>query len=255
MRKLCLYPLEGMGEIHCGDDVAAAIIAAIEENQALPQCGDLLVVAHKIISKAEGREVPLSAVKPSEVALSLCEKTGKPAALVQLVLDESEQVLAARKGLLMCRSRLGWVCANAGVDQSNSTSDKSAILLPLDPDRSAQAISERLESHFGQRIAVIVSDTHGRPLREGITGVAIGSWGLDPLRSYIGQPDRRGRPMSCSIEAVADELAAAASFLMGQGAEGIPAVLIKGCGLPFSPCGIEALKRKQEREIFVANDD
>lgn len=251
MEGLNLHPLRGIGEVAAGDDLAAHLIAALEREKLCPRRGDVLVIAHKVVSKAEGREVSLAQVTPGERAVALAEQTGKSPALVQLVLEESEEVVAAQRGILMCRSRLGWTCANAGVDQSNTAGADGAILLPLDPDASAREISRRLEESCGEPVAVIISDTHGRPLREGIVGVAIGSWGLSPMRSYIGQPDRSGRVMKASVEAIADELAAAASLLIGQGAEGIPAVLIRGLSLPFEPCGIGALKRSKEKDIFV----
>lgn len=250
MEYLGFYPLLGIGEICKGDDVAGQLIDALERGGHQPQTGDVLVVVHKIISKAEGRQVPLSDVTPGERAQELASATGKHPALVQLVLEESEEVIVAQRGILMCRSRLGWTSANAGVDQSNAVDTDHAILPPLDPDASAREISRRLEAHFGCKVAVLISDTHGRPLREGIVGVAIGCWGIDPMRSYMGKPDRTNRIMSSSVEAIADELASAASLLCGQGAEGIPAVLVKGCRLPWKECGIQSLKRSPEREIF-----
>ncbi|MGI6402801.1 MAG: coenzyme F420-0:L-glutamate ligase [Oscillospiraceae bacterium] len=251
MEYLGFYPLLGIGEIRKGDDVAGQLIDALKRGGHHPQNGDVLVVAHKIISKAEGRQIALRDVVPGTRAQELAAATGKPPALVQLILEESEEVVAAQRGILMCRSRLGWLCANAGVDQSNALDADHAILPPLDPDASAREISQRLEAYFGSKVAVIVSDTHGRPLREGIVGVAIGCWGMDPMRSYIGKADRANRMMSSSVEAIADELASAASLLCGQGAEGIPAVLVKGCGLPWKECGSQSLKRSPEREIFA----
>ncbi len=250
-----IEPLTGIGEIHAGDDLAAELIAALERGGISPLAGDIMVVAHKIISKSEGREIPLEHVRPSERAVALSQKTGKSPALVQLILEESEEVAAVARGILMCRSRVGWVCANAGVDESNTSGANRAILLPVDPDRSAEGLSRRISRHFDAQVAVIVSDTHGRPLREGIIGVAVGSWGIDPMRSYIGKSDRSGRVMRASVEAVADELAAAASLLMGQGAEGIPAVLIRGCAFPYRECGSQALRRDRQRELFTAKGD
>jgi len=250
MEYLGFYPLLGIGEICKGDDVAGQLIDALERGGHRPQSGDVLVVVHKIISKAEGRQVALADVVPGERARELAAASGKHPALVQLILEESEEVVAVQRGILMCRSRLGWVSANAGVDQSNAVDADHVILPPLDPDASAREISRRLEAHFGSKVAVIISDTHGRPLREGIVGVAIGCWGMDPMRSYIGKPDRANRIMRSSVEAVADELDSAASLLCGQGAEGIPAVLVKGCNLPWKECGSQSLKRSPEREIF-----
>ena len=250
MDGLCFYPLAGIGEVREGDSIPRLIIEAIERKGISPQGTDLLVIAHKILSKAQGRQVLLSDVAVSERALELAKITGKPPGVVQLALDESQEIVVARRGALICRSRLGWVSANAGVDLSNTASEEHAVLLPLDPDEDARGISCELEKHFGCKIAVIISDTHGRPLREGIVGVAIGCWGINPMRSYIGNPDRSGSLMQSSVEAVADELASAASLVTGQGAEGIPAVLIRGCKFPWEECGSGALMRKKERELF-----
>ena len=252
MESLRISPLTGIGEIRAGDDVARELIAALERGGHAPKTGDVLVVTHKIVSKAEGREIPLDSVTPSSQALALSEKTKKPPELVQLIIEESEEIIMEARGILICRSRLGWTCANAGVDQSNVLGERCAVLLPVDPDKSARELSERIGGHFGCRIALIISDTHGRPLREGIVGVAIGCSGIDPMRSYIGKADRAGRLMKASIEAVADELAAAASILMGQGSESVPAVLVQGYDFPYVECGAEALKRDRQREFFTA---
>lgn len=250
MDRVTLCPLKGMGTIYAESNLCEELIRALEREEISLQNGDILVVAHKVVSKAEGRELPLVGVIAGPEARRLADLTGKSPQLCQLVLDESEEVVAAQRGILMARHHLGWTCANAGVDQSNTTAADSAVLLPKDPDASARAISQHLEERFGVKVAVLVSDTHGRPLREGIVGVVVGCWGIRPLRSYVGSADRSGREMRASVEAVADEIAAAASLLMGQGAESIPAVLVRGLDLPFEECGSDSLKRGKEREVF-----
>ena len=250
MGKLILEPFVTIPEIHAGDDLADELIAAMERENIIPCDGDILIVAHKIVSKAEGRQFILADIVPSRMAEELSTVTGKPAQLVQLILEESLEIVVAKPGILMCRNRLGWICANAGIDQSNS-SPQCAIAPPLDPDKSAEEISSRLFSHFSHHIPVIISDTHGRPLREGIIGIAIGCWGIDPIRNYIGQQDRFGRRMNSSMEAIADELASAAGLLMGQGSEGIPAVLVRGFPNSFTTCGSLSLRRPAERELFL----
>lgn len=249
MAPITLYPLSGMGEAAAGDDLAAMLWQALEDNGITPQAGDILVAAHKIVSKAEGRTAVLAEVTPSSKALVLAEQTGKPPALVQLVLEEAREVYPCGR-VLMARHRLGWTCANGGVDQSNAGEGR-AVLLPLDPDASARALSEALSYRAGFPVPVLISDTHGRPLREGITGVAVGAWGLEVLKSYIGRRDRQGRTLGVSREAVADELCAAASLCMGQGDESVPAVLIRGYGYTPAQSGTGPLKRPPERELFV----
>ena len=254
MGKLVLEALTTIPEIHAGDNLADQLISAMDREDIIPVEGDILVVAHKVVSKAEGRQFILDDIVPGNKAEQLAALTGKPASLVQLVLNESTEILVAKRGVLMCRSRLGWICANAGVDQSNSF-PLCAIAPPLDPDHSAKEISSKLYARFAVHLPVVISDTHGRPLREGIIGIALGSWGIDPIRSYINKQDRFGRKMNSSIEAIADELASAAGLLMGQGDEGIPAVLIRGFPTIYTACGSLSLHRSPERELFLPRLD
>ena len=248
MSAITLFPVQGLPEIGPGDDLAPILLRALEGQGLLPQPGDVLVVAHKIVSKAEGRVVNLEDITPSPEALELGKQTGKPPALVQLVLEESEQVVPLSK-VLMARHRLGWTCANAGVDQSNA-GDGRAVLLPLDPDRSAMLLSQELARRCGTTIPVLISDTHGRPLRNGIVGVAVGAWGMEVLKSYVGRRDRFGHTMSVSREASADELCSAASLCMGQGDESTPAVLIRGFHYIPASAGSAPLKRPPDQELF-----
>lgn len=250
MNQIVFIPLEGLGSIHKNDNLALLLVKAAER-QGTPFCkGDILVVAHKIVSKAEGRTVNLDAVAPTAEAIRLAELTGKRPALVQVILEESDRVIPSLRGVLICYHKLGWICANAGVDLSNAPSPNTAVLLPADPDLSAKRIAQNIKTITDKEVAVLISDTHGRPLRNGIVGVAIGSYGISPIKSYIGLHDRAGRMLLASKEAVADELAAGASLLMGQGDEGIPAVIVRGYIFDYKACGSENLKRKGEMEIF-----
>ena len=250
MSAITLLPIQGLPEISFGDDLAAVLLRKLEDQGTSPRPGDILVIAHKIVSKAEGRVVALEDISPSPEALALGEKTGKPPALVQLVLEESERVVPfPKQRVLMARHRLGWTCANAGVDQSNA-GDGKAVLLPTDPDRSAKQLSQELSRRAGVSLPVLISDTHGRPLRAGIVGVAVGAWGLEVLKNYVGQKDRFGHTLSVSREAVADELCAAASLCMGQGDESTPAVLVRGYGYVPASAGSAPLKRPPEQELF-----
>lgn len=250
MSAITLLPIQGIPEISPGDNLAVILSQKLEDQGMPPLPGDLLVIAHKIVSKAEGRVVALEDISLSPDAIALGELTGKPPALVQLVLAESERVVPfPKQGVLMARHRLGWICANAGVDQSNAGEGK-AVLLPVDPDRSAMLLSQELFKRTGVSLPVLISDTHGRPLRAGIVGAAVGSWGLEVLKSYVGQKDRFGHVLGVSREAVADELCAAASLCMGQGDESTPAVLIRGYSFVPAAAGSGPLKRPPEQELF-----
>jgi coenzyme F420-0:L-glutamate ligase/coenzyme F420-1:gamma-L-glutamate ligase len=208
-----------LGEVVCGCLAAAGME---------PATGDVLVVAHKVVSKAEGAIVDLRRVGPGPAAEALAARTGKDPRLCQVILDESRTVVRERPGLVICEHRLGWVCANAGVDASNAPAAESVILLPRDPDASARALRERILARFAADVAVLVNDTHGRAHREGGVGVCIGLAGLEALRSFIGRTDRAGLVLRVSVEAVADEIAAAATLLQGQADEGRPLVLVSG---------------------------
>jgi len=190
--------------------------------------GDVIVVAQKFVSKAEGAFVDLNSVVPNRQAQEIADRTGKDPRLVHVILEESIAVVKEAGPHLITEHRLGFVCANAGVDQSNAGAKDRAVLLPKDPDASAERIRKGIADRFGVTVAVIVSDTHGRPWRNGAIGIAIGVSGLDPVLSYKGEHDLDGRRLLSSQEAVADELASAASLIMGQGAEAVPVVVIRG---------------------------
>jgi coenzyme F420-0:L-glutamate ligase/coenzyme F420-1:gamma-L-glutamate ligase len=238
VNALVLRALEGLPEIRPGADLPALLA------QRVPAAPGVLVVAQKIVSKAEGRLVSLSKVVPGTRALELARELGKDPRHVQLVLDESRRIVRVGPGVLICETHHGLVCANAGVDLSNAPDDDTAVLLPLDPDASARAIRARL----GPRQAVIVSDTFGRPWREGLVDVAIGVAGLAPLVDARGQTDRRGRELQVTVMALADQLAAAAGILMEKAA-GKPAVFIEGIE-PAGDGGLAALLRDPARDLF-----
>jgi coenzyme F420-0:L-glutamate ligase/coenzyme F420-1:gamma-L-glutamate ligase len=223
---LQLFQIPGLPEIERGEDLAKRISAAAKKAGLRFEAGDILVVAQKIVSKAEGAVVQLETVKPSAEARELAEQLKKDARVVDLVLKESRRILR-RDRVLIVETHHGFVCANAGIDHSNVPGSDVVTLLPRDPDGSATKLSASLRKRTGKRIAVIISDTFGRPWRLGLTNVAIGAAGLPVLRDLRGARDRQGKPLTATILAVADELAAAAGLLMGK-AEGIPAVLIRG---------------------------
>jgi coenzyme F420-0:L-glutamate ligase/coenzyme F420-1:gamma-L-glutamate ligase len=233
-----LRALEGIGEIAPGDDLASLLA------ERVPDGPGILVVAQKIVSKAEGRVVPLGSVEPGPRALELAAKVEKDPRQVELVLRESVSVLRAVPGVLITVTRHGLICANAGVDLSNAPGDEVAVLLPVDPDASA----ERIRSALGEGRGVIISDTFGRPWREGLVDVAIGVSGLAPLADFTGTTDRRGRELQVTVMALADQIAAAAGILMEKGT-GHPAVWVEG--LPARGSGSLAdLLRDPQRDLF-----
>ena len=235
-----LDPLPGIPEVRPGDDLAALLRDRIELG---PE--DVLVVAHKVVSKAEGRVRRLAAIEPSERATALATEHDKDARHVQAVLDESAELLRADRGRLICRTHHGFVCANAGVDQSNTGEPGTVILLPRDPDASARALRDALGVG-----AVVISDSWGRPWRTGQVEVAIGCAGLRPLIDHRGRPDRDGREMAASVIAIADEAAAAAD-LVRKKTSGEPAVRIRGLAHVLSVEGdARALVRPPEDDLF-----
>lgn len=251
MKPLVLTPLEGIPLIQAGDDLPTLLQAALSRHGIRLQDGDILVLAQKIVSKAEGRLVRLATVQPSARAVELAGAVQKDARLVQLILDESRAVLRAREGLIVVEHRLGFVSANAGIDHSNvDGSEGSVLLLPKDPDDSAQRLRSALEALNGARLGVLIIDSHGRAWREGTVGVAIGVSGLPGTVDLRGRPDLFGRELRASILGAADELAAAASLVMGQAGEGCPAVHVRGFPYALRDGNLNELLRPKERDEF-----
>jgi coenzyme F420-0:L-glutamate ligase / coenzyme F420-1:gamma-L-glutamate ligase len=246
MRGLEILPVRGIPEVRPGDDLPDLIARATGEGL---RPGDILVVTHKIVSKAEGQIVDLSAVEPSALAKGFAARYRRDPRQIEVVLRESRRIVRMDRGLIISETRHGFVCANAGVDASNVPGDDTVCLLPVDPDASAARLREALTARTGSERAVIVSDSFGRPWREGITNVAIGVAGMEPLADYRGQRDPYGYPLEASILAVADELAAAAELVMGK-TEGIPAAVIRN--YPYKPGPGKALNLLMgpERDLF-----
>jgi coenzyme F420-0:L-glutamate ligase/coenzyme F420-1:gamma-L-glutamate ligase len=229
-----------------GDDLAGMLAARAAREGVVP--GDVLAVAHKVVSKAEGRVVALARVRPGPAALALAAETGKDPALCELILAESRRVVRRRGGTLICETRHGFVCANAGVDSSNAPAG-SAVLLPIDPDASARRLQGRVAAAVGGRIGLVVTDTHGRAFRRGLVNVAIGVAGFEPLVDHRGGCDRDGRPLVATDQALADELAAAAGLYMGK-ASGTPAVVASGVATRPAPGGAGTLLRDPAHDLF-----
>jgi coenzyme F420-0:L-glutamate ligase / coenzyme F420-1:gamma-L-glutamate ligase len=238
----------GIGEVRPGDDVARLIVEAARSQGTPVTAGDLLVIGQKIVSKAEGRLVKLADVEPSPVALAMAPGLAKDPRLVEVILRESRRVVRMDKGVLITETHHGWICANAGVDQSNVDADAVA-LLPEDSDRSARGVRDRVRALAGVEVFVIVTDTFGRPWREGLTNVAIGIAGFAPLLSYLGEHDPVGRPLQATILALADELAGAAEPVMGK-LDRVPAAIIRGLALRPSEEGGKPLLRDPARDLF-----
>jgi coenzyme F420-0:L-glutamate ligase/coenzyme F420-1:gamma-L-glutamate ligase len=247
-----LTALAGLPLVQAGDDLGGLLIAALRRMQIELQKKDVLVVAQKVVSKAEGRLVDLKTVLPSPRAHALALEVNKDPRLVEVILSESKEVLRRRRDVLIVAHRLGFITANAGVDQSNVAGEDSekVLLLPQDPDASAAALKVRLEREFGTEIGVIVNDSFGRPWRLGVVGVALGAAGLPVVRSMVGSPDLFGRKLRVTEIAVADEIAAAASLVMGQGAEGQPAVHVRGLEWDAPAGNALALLRPKETDLF-----
>ena len=226
-----LLAVPGLPMIKPGDDLAKLITEGLARGNLKPRANDVLVIAQKVVSKAENRSVDLATVKPSARAVEVAKEVQKDPRLVELILSESVRVVRSRPNVLIVEHRLGFVMANAGVDQSNvgpTDGVERALLLPLDPDGTAEALRAKLSAQFGVTLAVVITDSFGRAWRRGTAGIAIGASGLPALLDLRGNPDLFGRTLQVSISGFADEIAAAASLVMGQGNEAQPVVLVRG---------------------------
>jgi coenzyme F420-0:L-glutamate ligase / coenzyme F420-1:gamma-L-glutamate ligase len=243
----------GIPAIRAGDDLARILGDALVAGGLQPQAGDVLVVTHKVVSKAEGRVVSLADVRPSPRARQLAAATGKDPALVEVILSETREVLRIRPGLIIAEHRLGMVMANAGVDRSNVPKGDEAecvLLLPQDPDASSEALRQVLEARFGAPLAVVISDSVGRAWRNGVVGLALGAAGLPALLDLRGRRDREGRPLEVTQVGLADEIASAAQLLMGEADEGRPAVLVRGVAWDGPALPAAALLRERAADLF-----
>lgn len=247
--EVSVVGLLGIPEVSEGDDLVELILdAAVRQDDGL-RSGDVLVIAQKIVSKSEGRVIALDGVKPTRIARDFAEKWGKDPRQVEVVLQESARIVRMDRGVIIAETKHGFVCANAGVDASNVPGECHVCLLPLDPDESAQRLVRTFSERVGIQVAVLISDTFGRPWREGLTNVAIGAAGLHPLVSYIGQRDPHGHLLRATELAVADELAAAAGLVMRK-LDRIPVVRIRGYRYEADEGRARSLIRPAERDLF-----
>lgn len=247
--RLEVFAVEGIGEIKRGDDLGAVIVQALGHRQAALRDRDVVTVAQKAVSKSEGAVVDLKTVKPSEFALRFAAAAAKDPRVVEVVLRESARIVRMDRGVIISETRHGLICANAGVDASNAAAEGQVTVLPIDPDSSASRIRQSIQKLAGVDVAVIVSDSFGRPWREGSVNVAIGVAGMAALDDLRGRADDRGRVMRTSVVAVADELASAAQLVIGE-TGGTPAAVIRGFAWKHADTGAAPLRRASEKDLF-----
>jgi coenzyme F420-0:L-glutamate ligase/coenzyme F420-1:gamma-L-glutamate ligase len=251
---LTLTPLFNIPLVKRGDDLAALFVAALGREGLVLEPGDILVVAQKIVSKAEGRFVNLATVNPSREAVDLAQQVDKDPRLIELVIQESKRILRSRPGTIIVEHRLGFVCANAGIDHSNvsgqAEGEEWMLLLPENPDASAQELRVRLEEMCDVQLGILIIDSHGRAWRMGTAGVAIGLAGMPGLVDLRGEPDLFGYTLRITQVGAADELASAASLVMGQAAEGTPLVHVRGFPYELREGRLSELIRPEEQDLF-----
>ncbi|WKZ42704.1 MAG: coenzyme F420-0:L-glutamate ligase [Anaerolineales bacterium] len=259
---LTLTPLFGIPLIRHGDNLADIVLNSLDENKITLQDDDIFVFAQKVVSKAEGRTVSLSTVTPSQRAIELGKQTEKDPRLVELILQESNEVLRTRVGAIIVEHKLGFVCANAGIDHSNVNpplplgeglevrAEDWVLLLPADPDRSAEEMRSEIQTKSGKRVGILIIDSHGRAWRNGTVGVAIGVAGIPALEDLRGREDLFKFKLQVTQVGVADELAAAASLMMGQAAEGTPVVHARGFPYPLREASLKEIIRPKDQDLF-----
>lgn len=243
-----IFGVPGLGEIVPGNDLGAMIVQAVAEARLRVGAGDIFVITQKVVSKAEGCIVKLDSVEPSPLAREWAVAHHKDERVVEVILRQSRRILRMDRGLLIAETQHGFVCANAGVDASNVPAG-TVTLLPENPDQSARGLQVHLQNAFGVSLAVILSDTFGRPWREGVVNVAVGVAGLAPLLDYRGQPDSHARTLQVTVMAVADELASAAELVMKK-TRGVPVALIQGYDYEFAAGSSRDLLRPRDRDLF-----
>ena len=245
-----IIPIRISADVSPGDNLAAMIGRGCQDQGIDILEGDIIVVAQKIVSKSEGRIVHLDKVVPSRKAKSIAKANQKDPRLVELILQESTRIVRIRRGVIITETHHGFVCANSGIDQSNAKDESTAILLPLDPDKSASRIRNDLLKDYSRQVAVIITDTFGRPFRNGQTNVAIGIAGIAPMKSYVGKSDMYGKILRVTEIAIVDEISSAAELVMGK-SDRVPAVIVRGLEYEYSPkATIKSLLRNRKKDLF-----
>ncbi|OQD58127.1 F420-0:L-glutamate ligase [Methanobrevibacter arboriphilus JCM 13429 = DSM 1125] len=251
--KLELFGLTEIPLVIKGEDIDELILSSLKKQKDSLKNGDIILIAETLISKAEGNYIDLKKINPSSKAKKLAEKSKKDPKLVESIINESKEIIAVGPDFIISETKHGFVCANAGIDESN-VEEGLATPMPIDPDKSAKKIYESLKNKTGKNIGVIITDTQGRAFRNGAVGVAIGCIGISPIWKRIGEKDLYGRELQTTEIGVADELAAAASLLMGQANEGVPIVIIRGFEnfdkLKNTQSNIKPLIREKEFDVF-----
>jgi coenzyme F420-0:L-glutamate ligase / coenzyme F420-1:gamma-L-glutamate ligase len=249
-QPLQIFPIPLADEILAGDSIAARLLRSLRQHKLALRPGDILVVKHKIVSKAEGAVVELATIQASAASRVWARRYHLEAPVIELAMVQSRRTIRRRRGVLITETRHGFVCANSGIDVSNVNGGRHALLLPEDPDRSAARLRRELSQRLHLLIPVIISDSFGRPWRVGTVGVAIGCAGFPATLDLRGQPDLFGRPLRVTVVGHADEIASAASVLMGQGREARPVILVRGIALQSPAQPAAALIRPQQQDLF-----
>ena len=252
LNKVEVFPVSGLPVVKNGDDLAMLICQAAEKQDTPIQNGDIIVVTHVVVSRAEGNVIDLETITPSEFARNIAETTCKDPKLVESILRESKSIIRMNNGKLITQTKHGLICANSGIDQSNVPGKNIIALLPIDANLSARNLRQRIRKLVGKAVAVIISDTHGRPLRQGEINIAIGTSGFEPLRDRRGEKDLFGYTIRIKRTAIADELASAAELVIGQTNEGIPVAIVRGYLYPQSDTAKATdLIRSPEDDLFI----
>jgi len=249
MNAISIIPIPGIPQIHPGDDLTALLLKAIDNAHIGVENGDVIVICQKVVSKAEGAVIDLKTIEPSPFSEQIAALWEKDPRMMEVVLRESSRIVRMKNGVIITETKHGWVCANSGVDASNSYGDDIVIVLPKDPDASARRIRDTIKAQRDATVAVIITDTFGRPWRDGLVEFALGVAGIDPLLDLRGQSDLQGRELHHTVVAVADELAAAAGLLMEKDAA-MPAVLIRGYRYASIESDSKKLIRPAEADLF-----
>jgi len=252
LNRIEIFPVTDLPIVKKGDDLASLICQAAEKQGTPIQNGDIIVITHVVVSRTEGNVVNLETVTPSEFAKTVAQTTHKDPKLVEVILRESRSIVRMSDGKLITETKKGLICANSGIDRSNVPGNSNVALLPEDADQSAQVIRQKIMQIAGKDVAVIVSDTHGRPLRQGEINIALGVAGFEPLRDRRGEKDLFGYKIKVKRTAIADELASAAELVIGQTNEAIPVAIIRGYLYPKSErAKATKLIRPREEDLFI----
>jgi coenzyme F420-0:L-glutamate ligase / coenzyme F420-1:gamma-L-glutamate ligase len=248
--KIEIIPILIRDDIKKGDDIADLIIKSIKDKNESLQENDVVIITHKIISKAEGRTTDLRNIVPSEVSKKISSNTGKDPRLVELIISQSNEIVKIERDIIITETKHGFVCANAGIDTSNvgKLSDH-VLLLPDDPDESARSIRNDLNAKTGVNVGIIISDTFGRPFRKGQVNIAIGVAGIDPIKSYIGKRDMYGKILRVTEIAIADEITSAAELVMGKSSR-VPVSIVRGYDFSFNDSSISKVTRSKKDDLF-----